>query len=75
MRRVNADIIPSTTIDSTITMASNLAVLTCELTQNIIDSKLQGDQGLTDDQTANIASDSESAVATSSFFATKVIIL
>jgi transposase len=36
-------------------MAPNLAVSTHELTQNIINSRLQGDQGPTDDQTANIA--------------------
>src|SRR6516162_10157123 len=36
-------------------MAPNLALSTHELTQNIINSKLQGDQGPTDDQTAKIA--------------------
>jgi hypothetical protein len=36
--------IPSTTIDSTTMMVSSLAVSTPELTQNMIKSKLQGDQ-------------------------------
>ena len=43
------------TNDSTTRMAPNLALSTHELTQNIINSKLQGDQGPTDDQTAKIA--------------------
>jgi transposase len=37
------------------TMAPNLAVLTHELTENVIKSKLQGDRGPTDEQTASIA--------------------
>jgi transposase len=43
-------------------MAPNLAVSTHELTQNIINSKLQGDQGPTDDQTAKIACCSARAI-------------
>ena len=46
--QVNPSIIPSNTIDSTTTMASNLAVSTRELSQNIVNSKLKGDQELTD---------------------------
>ena len=55
MRQANSGIRPFTVDDSTTTMAPNLAVSTHELTQNIINSKLQGDQGPTDDQTAKIA--------------------
>jgi len=55
MSQANFGILPSTIHDSTTTMAPNLAVSTHELTQNIINSKLQGDQGPTDDQTAKIA--------------------
>ena len=36
-------------------MAPNLAVATHELTENVIKSKLQGDRGPTDEQTASIA--------------------
>jgi transposase len=43
-------------------MAPNLALSTHELTQNIINSKLQGDQGPTDDQTAKIARLSTSTI-------------
>ena len=55
-------ILPSTIHDSTTTMAPNLAVSTHELTQNIINSKLQGDQGPTDDQTAKVACCSARAI-------------
>jgi hypothetical protein len=37
------------------TMAPNLAISTHELTENVIKSKLQGDRGPTDEQTASIA--------------------
>jgi transposase len=42
-------------LDFVTTMASNLAVSTHELTENVIKSKLQGDRGPTDEQTASIA--------------------
>jgi transposase len=62
MKQANSGIRPSIFDDSTTTMAPNLAVSTHELTQNIINSKLQGDQGPTDDQTAKIACCSARAI-------------